>query len=171
MLKIIELTKECNQMRNEDTAHMTQSWWKQISQTNTCQWYSPSTWPDTSWFCSVWQYFSVSLNVIPHKCPAGSWTQTARDLSNMWWAQQGHLCSCQDDARFAHLQPFSQTIKVLAHLHGLFHHKNVETNRNPHVSYKKSSLHEAKVMFRVNFKTPVTEGKEQNPIIAITEIS
>lgn len=61
-------------MRNEDTAHMTQSWWKQISQTNTCQWYSPSSWPDSSGVCSVWQYFSVSPNVIPQKCPAGSWT-------------------------------------------------------------------------------------------------
>lgn len=76
MSKIIELTKECNQMRNEDTAHMTQSWWKQISQMNACQWYSPSSWPDTSQFCSIWQYFSVSLNVIPQKCPAGSWTWT-----------------------------------------------------------------------------------------------
>lgn len=126
MLKTIELTKECSQMRNEDAAHMTQSWWKQISQTNTCQWYSPSSWPDTSGFCSVWQDLSVSLNVIPQKCPAGCWTWAALAAPTPSCTRsvqrgmntQGHVCCCQDDARCAHPQPFSQARSILGHTHG-----------------------------------------------------
>lgn len=62
MLEIIEVAEECSQMRTEDTELMTQSSWKQIRQLLA----------RSLSICSVWQYFSVSLNGIPQKCPAGS---------------------------------------------------------------------------------------------------
>lgn len=178
---MIELTKECSQMRNEGAAHMTQSWWKQISQMNTCQWYSPSSWPDSSdfvlfgnisVFLQTWSPRSVQL------VPGHELAPSCQDLSKVWWAQQGHPAP----ANITHIVP------IFSHPHkpspnssathgaregqlGLSHPIHVETNRNPHVSYQESSLHEGKAILRVSFETPATEGKEQNPIIAITEMS